>query len=239
MEICSQFDQNLAEVVVAGKGGSAACSPEGEEALTTEGTSSTSTCSNSSSMSVGTSTTALMVRCRHLGCEEKVQVRELKSHMGSCDFRPVGVCEKGCGLPILQKDLKSENRNEEQIPSPCNENESDLDIMGNNKDRSAEYKNTGHDCIIALKTHVNRQQMKISQMQNDSTDLCNQFQQRERHLMSQISGLHGKLQLQALQFKRKIKECRYKITYLARKATQHLVKVRTLNACLLDVLNCM
>ena len=221
MEICSEFDQSLAEVVVAGEG-STACSPEGEETGTTEGTSSTT---SNGSMPSGALPVALQVRCRHLGCEQRVHVQDLKTHMGACDFRPVGVCEKGCGLPILQKDLKKENINEE-IPSPNTENHSNLDIMGNNKERNEVTENYGHDCISALKTHVNRQQMKISQIQNDQTEFCNQFQQRERHLLSQIAGLHGKLQLQALQFRHKLHECRYKINYLARKTTQHIVKVR-------------
>ena len=221
MEICREFDQKLAEVVVPGEG-SAACSPEGEETVTTEGNSSTS---SNSGMPSGTLPATLQVRCRHLGCEEKVHVQDLKAHMSACDFRPIGVCEKGCGLPILQKDRKNENKNEE-IPSPNNENHSNLDIMGNNRAPRAVTENNGHNCISALKTHVNRQQMRISQMQNDSTELSNQFEQRERHLLSQIAGLHGKVQLQTLQFKHKLHECRYKITYLTRKTTQHFVKVR-------------
>ena len=221
MEICRKFDKKLAEVVVPGEG-SAACSPEGEETVTTEGTSSTS---SNSGMPYGTLPATLQVRCRHLGCEEKVHVQDLKAHMSACDFRPIGVCEKGCGLPILQKDRKNQNKNEE-IPSPSIQNHSNLDIMGNNKEPLAVIESNGHNCIFALKTHVNRQQMRISQMQNDSTELSNHFQQRERHLLSQIAGLHGKVQLQALQFQNKLRECRYKITYLARKTTQHFVKVR-------------
>ena len=254
MEICSEFDQKLAGLVVGGVGGgegstgSVACSPEGEEPVTiatAEGTSSMSNSSSNSSSNNGgnnmlpsgtpLAVTPQQVRCRHLGCEEKVHVEDLKAHMSACDFRPVGVCEKGCGLPILQKDQKNQNKNEDdEIPSPnATENHSTLDIMGNRKNKDQHYRggtdhhnNKGHDCLSALKTHVNRQQMRISQTQDDSAEMRAQFEHRERHLLSQIAGLHGKVQLQALQFKHKLNECRYKITYLARKTTQHLVKVR-------------
>ncbi len=221
MEVCRDFDGDITRVVV----GSPECSPE-EETATTEGIYSSG--SNSSVPAGGSSGLAggLLVMCRHLGCDQKVKVQDLKPHMGLCDFRPVAICDQGCGLPILQRDLTAhqEDNSNADIPRGSLEH---LDIMGNTKAKEVKV-NTGypgHDCITALKVHVNRQQTRISQMQNDSADMRSQFQQRERHLVAEISKLHGRLQVQALQFKHKIKECRYKITYLARKTTQHLIQV--------------
>ncbi len=191
-------------------------------------------CSTSSTSSMSAETSkdvpvGLLVRCRHLGCDQQLQVRELKSHMGSCEYRPVGVCEQGCGLPILQRDLQNHNANEDvsdDIPSPV-ENNSNLDMMGNPKEKPfGSVKGIPrHDCITALKTHVNRQQMRISQMQTDQAEACRQVQARERQLVAQIQGLQVKLQRQNQQYKRKLGDYRYRANYLAGKATQHFIQV--------------
>ncbi|XP_041110391.1 PDZ domain-containing RING finger protein 4-like isoform X1 [Polyodon spathula] len=44
-------------------------------------------------------------QCRNKGCHEVLDLKDMDSHMReSCDYRPVGICQKRCGLVLLHKD---------------------------------------------------------------------------------------------------------------------------------------
>ncbi|XP_051886365.1 PDZ domain-containing RING finger protein 4-like isoform X3 [Pristis pectinata] len=45
-------------------------------------------------------------RCRNKGCKEVLNLKDMDVHMReSCECRPVGMCEQGCGLVLLYRDL--------------------------------------------------------------------------------------------------------------------------------------
>ncbi|XP_048405314.1 PDZ domain-containing RING finger protein 4 isoform X1 [Stegostoma tigrinum] len=45
-------------------------------------------------------------RCRHPGCQEVLSLKDMDFHMReSCECRPVGICEQGCGLVLLHRDV--------------------------------------------------------------------------------------------------------------------------------------
>ncbi|XP_061474578.1 E3 ubiquitin-protein ligase PDZRN3 isoform X2 [Rhineura floridana] len=44
-------------------------------------------------------------RCRHKGCAEVLNLRDVDAHMReACEARPVGVCERGCGLVLTHRE---------------------------------------------------------------------------------------------------------------------------------------
>ncbi|XP_028262027.1 E3 ubiquitin-protein ligase PDZRN3-B isoform X2 [Parambassis ranga] len=46
-------------------------------------------------------------KCRNKGCEEVLNLRDMDAHMReTCDYRPVGICESGCGLMLTHKEQK-------------------------------------------------------------------------------------------------------------------------------------
>ncbi|XP_008279572.1 E3 ubiquitin-protein ligase PDZRN3-B isoform X1 [Stegastes partitus] len=46
-------------------------------------------------------------KCRNKGCSEELNLRDMDAHMReTCDYRPVGICESGCGLMLTQKEQK-------------------------------------------------------------------------------------------------------------------------------------
>uniref|UniRef100_W5LZE6 PDZ domain containing ring finger 3 n=1 Tax=Lepisosteus oculatus TaxID=7918 RepID=W5LZE6_LEPOC len=45
-------------------------------------------------------------RCRNKGCNEVLSLKDMDTHMReSCDCRPVEMCQNGCGLLLLHKDI--------------------------------------------------------------------------------------------------------------------------------------
>uniref|UniRef100_A0A6Q2YUM9 RING-type E3 ubiquitin transferase n=1 Tax=Esox lucius TaxID=8010 RepID=A0A6Q2YUM9_ESOLU len=46
-------------------------------------------------------------KCRNKGCNEVLNLKDMDAHMReSCDCRPVGICENGCGLMLTHKEQK-------------------------------------------------------------------------------------------------------------------------------------
>ncbi|XP_031136328.1 E3 ubiquitin-protein ligase PDZRN3-B isoform X1 [Sander lucioperca] len=46
-------------------------------------------------------------KCRNKGCNEVLSLRDMDAHMrDTCDYRPVGICESGCGLMLTHKEQK-------------------------------------------------------------------------------------------------------------------------------------
>ncbi|XP_072238957.1 E3 ubiquitin-protein ligase PDZRN3-B isoform X2 [Leuresthes tenuis] len=46
-------------------------------------------------------------KCRNKGCDEVLSLRDMDAHMReTCDYRPVGICEGGCGLMLTHKEKK-------------------------------------------------------------------------------------------------------------------------------------
>ncbi|XP_061642512.1 E3 ubiquitin-protein ligase PDZRN3-B isoform X1 [Phyllopteryx taeniolatus] len=46
-------------------------------------------------------------KCRNEGCDEVLSLRDVDAHMReTCDFRPAGMCESGCGLTLTQKEQR-------------------------------------------------------------------------------------------------------------------------------------
>lgn len=46
-------------------------------------------------------------KCRNKGCNEVFNLKDMDAHMReSCDCRPVGICENGCGLMLTHKEQK-------------------------------------------------------------------------------------------------------------------------------------
>ncbi|XP_045932171.1 E3 ubiquitin-protein ligase PDZRN3-B isoform X2 [Micropterus dolomieu] len=44
-------------------------------------------------------------KCRNKGCNEVLNLRDMDAHMReTCDYRPVGMCENGCGLMLTHKE---------------------------------------------------------------------------------------------------------------------------------------
>ncbi len=205
--------------------------------------------------------TSALVRCTNMGCEAKLAVADIKSHLEACEFRPVAVCESGCGLPIVLRDIKNANNknntvrhsNNQLDKQPLVRTREDMNniqvqegvymsdmILGNCKDtkdgnglgglsgfrEGIKGSMVNHDCLMALKVHVNRQQARISALEEDARDACGRLRQRERILLAQVAKLQSKLQLQGLHWQRKVKACHKRLSALARQATEHLVKVR-------------
>ncbi|KAG7494159.1 E3 ubiquitin-protein ligase PDZRN3 isoform X2 [Solea senegalensis] len=47
-------------------------------------------------------------KCRNRGCSEVLSLRDMDAHVrDTCDYRPVGICESGCGLMLSHKEQKS------------------------------------------------------------------------------------------------------------------------------------
>ncbi|XP_077181314.1 E3 ubiquitin-protein ligase PDZRN3 isoform X4 [Paroedura picta] len=47
-------------------------------------------------------------RCRHKGCAEVLNLRDVDAHMReSCEARPVGICEQGCGLVLTHRERQA------------------------------------------------------------------------------------------------------------------------------------
>ncbi|XP_015266727.1 PREDICTED: E3 ubiquitin-protein ligase PDZRN3 isoform X1 [Gekko japonicus] len=47
-------------------------------------------------------------KCRHKGCAEVLNLRDVDAHMReSCEARPVGICEQGCGLVLTHREHKA------------------------------------------------------------------------------------------------------------------------------------
>ncbi|XP_032651876.1 E3 ubiquitin-protein ligase PDZRN3 [Chelonoidis abingdonii] len=47
-------------------------------------------------------------RCRHPGCSEVLNRRDVDAHMReSCEARPVGICERGCGLVLTHREQRA------------------------------------------------------------------------------------------------------------------------------------
>ncbi|XP_067907390.1 E3 ubiquitin-protein ligase PDZRN3-B-like [Heterodontus francisci] len=45
-------------------------------------------------------------KCRNKGCKEVLNLKDMDVHMReSCECRPVGICEQGCGLVLLHREL--------------------------------------------------------------------------------------------------------------------------------------
>ncbi len=50
------------------------------------------------------------LRCKNRGCQEMVDKKDVGQHeTDQCDYRPVGICQKGCGLVILHKEKDHHN----------------------------------------------------------------------------------------------------------------------------------
>ncbi|XP_026163741.1 E3 ubiquitin-protein ligase PDZRN3-B isoform X2 [Mastacembelus armatus] len=46
-------------------------------------------------------------KCRNKGCDEVLNLKDMDAHMReTCDHRPVGICENGCGLMLIHKEQK-------------------------------------------------------------------------------------------------------------------------------------
>ncbi|XP_061779944.1 E3 ubiquitin-protein ligase PDZRN3-B isoform X1 [Nerophis lumbriciformis] len=46
-------------------------------------------------------------KCGHKGCDAELSPRDLDAHMReTCDFRPVGTCERGCGLTLTHRERR-------------------------------------------------------------------------------------------------------------------------------------
>lgn len=46
-------------------------------------------------------------KCRHRGCSEVLNLGDMDAHMReTCDYRPVGVCEGGCGLMLTHRERR-------------------------------------------------------------------------------------------------------------------------------------
>ncbi|XP_062977945.1 E3 ubiquitin-protein ligase PDZRN3 isoform X1 [Elgaria multicarinata webbii] len=47
-------------------------------------------------------------KCRHKGCAEVLNLRDVDAHMReSCEARPVGLCERGCGLALTHREQRA------------------------------------------------------------------------------------------------------------------------------------
>ncbi|KAM3877653.1 E3 ubiquitin-protein ligase PDZRN3-B isoform 2-T2 [Diretmus argenteus] len=46
-------------------------------------------------------------KCRNKGCTEALNLRDMDAHMReTCEYRPVGICDSGCGLMLTHKEQK-------------------------------------------------------------------------------------------------------------------------------------
>ncbi|XP_047438258.1 E3 ubiquitin-protein ligase PDZRN3-B isoform X2 [Mugil cephalus] len=46
-------------------------------------------------------------KCRNKGCDETLSLRDMDAHMReTCDYRPVGICEGGCGLMLTHREQR-------------------------------------------------------------------------------------------------------------------------------------
>ncbi|XP_043932335.1 E3 ubiquitin-protein ligase PDZRN3-B-like [Protopterus annectens] len=51
-------------------------------------------------------------KCRNKGCNEVMNLKDMDAHMReTCEFRPIGICEKGCGLMLIYREHKLGSHN--------------------------------------------------------------------------------------------------------------------------------
>ncbi|XP_048096135.1 E3 ubiquitin-protein ligase PDZRN3-B-like [Alosa alosa] len=49
-------------------------------------------------------------KCRNKGCNEVLNLKDMDSHMReTCEYRPVEICENGCGMMLLHKDQNTDD----------------------------------------------------------------------------------------------------------------------------------
>ncbi|XP_078273065.1 PDZ domain-containing RING finger protein 4-like isoform X1 [Rhinoraja longicauda] len=113
-------------------------------------------------------------RCRHKGCKEVLNLRDMDMHMReSCECRPVGMCEQGCGLVLLHRDLA-------------------LPAGGR------------HSCLQALRAQSGCLQLRAAGLEHELRQQAARAGNREQALLARVSALQSEVQLTALRYQRKV-----------------------------------
>ncbi|XP_061407955.1 E3 ubiquitin-protein ligase PDZRN3 isoform X1 [Lethenteron reissneri] len=135
-------------------------------------------------------------KCRNKGCPEVLNLRDMDAHMReSCDYRPVGICERGCGLMLVQRDHRG-----------------DAAGAGGGGGGGG----GGHSCLKALRSHSASVMAKVASLEYDCKKAALRASKREKSLLSQVSALQSELQSTALRYQKKLSEYRVQLERLSK-----------------------
>lgn len=161
----------------------------------------------------------LRVKCdfTERGCTEILRLTDLVDHTQECQHRPVGCSNPGCGVVVSLKDL------EDHEGTMCQYRPVGVCQIGCGL---VLFQNTSeeHDCVGALKNHINNQNLKVGGLEQEIKRISFKFTKREKALLTQVSSLHGEIQLQALRFQRKLNDYKNQLARLT-KLEQEITKV--------------
>uniref|UniRef100_A0A8C0GJT7 Uncharacterized protein n=1 Tax=Chelonoidis abingdonii TaxID=106734 RepID=A0A8C0GJT7_CHEAB len=111
-------------------------------------------------------------RCRHKGCPEVLSLKDVDAHMReSCELRPAGICQQGCGLVLLQRDLAG-----------------------------GAQPGGGHCCLRALRSQNSSLQGQRASLEQELKRQALKWSKREKSLLAQLAALQSEVQLTALRY---------------------------------------
>ncbi|XP_038243750.1 PDZ domain-containing RING finger protein 4 isoform X2 [Dermochelys coriacea] len=109
-------------------------------------------------------------RCRHRGCPEVLSLKDVDAHMReSCEHRPAGICPRGCGLVLLQRERAG---GAPPGGGPC--------------------------CVRALRSHSGSLQGQRASLERELKRQALKWSKREKSLLAQLAALQSEVQLTAL-----------------------------------------
>ncbi|XP_046353325.2 E3 ubiquitin-protein ligase PDZRN3-like isoform X2 [Haliotis rufescens] len=163
----------------------------------------------------------LRVKCdfTERGCTEILRLTDLVDHTQECQHRPVGCSNPGCGVVVSHKDLGDHEGTMCQYrPVGVCQIGCGLVLFQNTSEE--------HDCVGALKNHINNQNLKVGGLEQEIKRISFKFTKREKALLTQVSSLHSDIQLQALRFQRKLNDYKNQLARLT-KLEQEITKGST------------
>ncbi|CAM4473661.1 unnamed protein product [Lepidochelys olivacea] len=117
-------------------------------------------------------------RCRHKGCPEVLSLKDVDAHMReSCEHRPAGICQLGCGLVLLQRDLAG-----------------------------GAPPGRGHCCVRALRSQNGSLQGQRASLEQELKRQALKWSKREKSLLAQVAALQSEVQLTALRYQVKFNQ---------------------------------
>uniref|UniRef100_A0A674K683 RING-type domain-containing protein n=1 Tax=Terrapene triunguis TaxID=2587831 RepID=A0A674K683_9SAUR len=119
----------------------------------------------------------LEIKCDYSprGCGRTVRLHQLAAH--SCEHRPAGICQQGCGLVLLQRDLAG-----------------------------GAQPGGGHCCLRALRSQNSSLQGQRASLEQELKRQALKWSKREKSLLAQLAALQSEVQLTALRYQVKFNQ---------------------------------
>ncbi|ESO89885.1 hypothetical protein LOTGIDRAFT_164579 [Lottia gigantea] len=152
----------------------------------------------------------MVVKCDFVerGCGVTFRLMDLVSHTQDCAFRPVTCENYGCGATLNAGDLVHHEADECMFrPVGICQKGCGQVLLQNNQDN--------HDCLEALKLHINQQELRIGTLSEDLKRQNFKHEKREKGLLGKVTDLHNDLKNQAMKFENKLSECKQHLTRLS------------------------